>query len=135
MTVETTIPVDRMSQNGLAVTLTVTGLCGGHSGSEIDKEHANANMVMGRVLKYVSDRMELGVVTLEGGLKDNAIPRECTAGLLIPEEKKEELTTYIKELTAELKKEYAVSDAGITIDCAFGEKGRHRFFPIRRWRE
>ena len=36
---------------------------------------------------------------------------------------KEELTTYIKELTAELKKEYAVSDAGITIDCAFGEKG------------
>ena len=123
MTVETTIPVDRMSQNGLAVTLTVTGLCGGHSGSEIDKEHANANMVMGRVLKYVSDRMELGVVTLEGGLKDNAIPRECTAGLLIPEEKKEELTTYIKELTAELKKEYAVSDAGITIDCAFGEKG------------
>ena len=45
MTVETTIPVDRMSQNGLAVTLTVTGLCGGHSGSEIDKEHANANMV------------------------------------------------------------------------------------------
>ena len=38
-------------------------------------------------------------------------------------EKKEELTTYIKELTAELKKEYAVSDAGITIDCAFGEKG------------
>ena len=123
MTVETTIPVDRMSQNGLAVTLTVTGLCGGHSGSEIDKEHANANMVMGRVLKYVSDRMELGVVTLEGGLKDNAIPRECTADLLIPEEKKEELTTYIKELTAELKKEYAVSDAGITIDCAFGEKG------------
>lgn len=123
MTVETTIPVDRMSQNGLAVTLTVTGLCGGHSGSEIDKEHANANMVMGRVLKYVSDRMELGVVTLEGGLKDNAIPRECTAGLLIPEEKKEEFTTYIKELTAELKKEYAVSDAGITIDCAFGEKG------------
>lgn len=123
MTVETTIPVDRMSQNGLAVTLTVTGLCGGHSGSEIDKEHANANMVMGRVLKYVSDRMELGVVTLEGGLKDNAIPRECTAGLLIPEEKKEKLTTYIKELTAELKKEYAVSDAGITIDCAFGEKG------------
>lgn len=43
-------------------------------------------------------------MTLEGGLKDNAIPRECTAGLLIPEEKKEELTTYIKELTAELKK-------------------------------
>ena len=104
MTVETTIPVDRMSQNGLAVTLTVTGLCGGHSGSEIDKEHANANMVMGRVLKYVSDRMELGVVTLEGGLKDNAIPRECTAGLLIPEEKKRSLPPILRNLRRSLKR-------------------------------
>ena len=124
---EVVITVDEeigmLGAEAIDLSMLKTGLCGGHSGSEIDKEHANANMVMGRVLKYVSDRMELGVVTLEGGLKDNAIPRECTAGLLIPEEKKEELTTYIKELTAELKKEYAVSDAGITIDCAFGEKG------------
>ena len=77
---------------------------GGHSGSEIDKEHANANILMGRVLKYLSDRMELAVVSLAGGLKDNAIPRECEAEIVIPEEKKAELSDYITELEKILKK-------------------------------
>lgn len=115
MTVEAAIPVNYMSQNGLSLTVTVTGLEGGHSGSEIDKEHANANIVLGRVLKYVSDRMEMGIVSLAGGLKDNAIPRESKAELLIPVEKQEEFAGYIKEIESVLKKEFAASDAGICI--------------------
>ena len=62
---------------------------------------------MGRVLKYLSDRMELAVVSLAGGLKDNAIPRECEAEIVIPEEKKAELSDYITELEKIFKKEYA----------------------------
>lgn len=122
MTVETVIPVEHITQEGLTVTLTVTGLSGGHSGSEIDKEHANANIVMGRVLKYVSDRIELGVAALAGGLKDNAIPRECVAELLIPEEKKEEFVSCTRKVEAELKKEFASADAGICLTLEFGEK-------------
>lgn len=121
MTVETVIPVEHITQKGLTVKLTVTGLCGGHSGSEIDKEHANANIVMGRVLKYVSDRIELGVAALAGGLKDNAIPRECVADLLIPEEKKEEFLSCTRKVEAELKKEFASADAGICLVVEFGE--------------
>ena len=122
MTVETRIPVSHISQKGLTVTLTVTGLEGGHSGSEIDKEHGNANIVMGRVLKYISDRMEMGIVSLAGGLKDNAIPRECKAELLIPAEKKDELVGYVKELEACLKNEFAASDAGISIATEAGQE-------------
>ena len=97
MTVDTVIPVIWQKQQGYGAGLTVTGLEGGHSGSEIDKEHANANILMGRVLKYLSDRMELAVVSLAGGLKDNAIPRECEAEIVIPEEKKAELAVYTEE--------------------------------------
>ena len=107
MTVDTVIPVIWQKQQGYGAGLTVTGLEGGHSGSEIDKEHANANILMGRVLKYLSDRMELAVVSLAGGLKDNAIPRECEAEIVIPEEKKAELSDYITELEKIFKKEYA----------------------------
>ena len=67
MTVDTVIPVIWQKQQGYGAGLTVTGLEGGHSGSEIDKEHANANILMGRVLKYLSDRMELAVVSLIAG--------------------------------------------------------------------
>lgn len=115
MTVETSIPVNYTSQSGLPVTVNVTGLEGGHSGSEIDKEHGNANIIMGRVLKYISDRMEMGIISLAGGLKDNAIPRACKAELLIPAEKKEELEGCVKELEVCLKKEFAVSDPGVCI--------------------
>lgn len=118
MTVEAAIPVTRMAQSGLLMEVTVTGLSGGHSGAEIDKEHANANLVMGRVLKYLSDRMELGIVSMKGGLKDNAIPREHKAELLIPPAKKAELLSYLEELTAILQKEYAASDANIHITSA-----------------
>lgn len=115
MTVETSIPVSYIKQRGILFTVTVAGLAGGHSGSEIDKEHANASIVMGRLLKHLSDQMELGIVSLDGGLKDNAIPRECIAQLLIPTEKRELLKGSIGEQEAILKKEFSIADPDICI--------------------
>lgn len=59
---------------------------------------------MGRVLKYLSDRMELAVVSLAGGLKDNAIPRECEAEIVIPEEKKQNFPIILQNWKRFLKK-------------------------------
>lgn len=115
MTVETFLPTAYELAKGLAVTVQVTGLEGGHSGSEIDKEHGNANIIMGRVLKAFMDSMEMGLISLAGGLKDNAIPRECTAELLIEKENLAELTHIAASLNAVLAKEYAVSDKGVCI--------------------
>lgn len=122
MTVETTIPVSYMTQRGLPFTLTVAGLEGGHSGSEIDKEHGNANIVMGRVLKYLSDRGELGIAALEGGLKDNAIPRECRADILVPAEQKERTVSSLQEIEKILQKEYEASEKSLRIDVSVGEE-------------
>ncbi len=115
MTVETSLPVVYENASGLLCRVTVTGLCGGHSGSEIDKEHANANLMMGRVLKSFADRMEFGIVSLSGGLKDNAIPRECMALLLIREEDRPILQEVTDTLNPILAKEYAASDRDIKI--------------------
>ncbi len=60
------------------VSLRIKGLYGGHSGEDIDKGRANANKLMGRALDFIFDgNMEL--VSICGGSKDNAIPRECEA--------------------------------------------------------
>lgn len=53
----------------------VDGLQGGHSGVEIDKGRLNANVVMGEFLKTLDCR----IVSVNGGLKDNAIPVLCEA--------------------------------------------------------
>ncbi len=123
MTVETKIPVSYDEQKGLVLKLVLTGLEGGHSGSEIDKEHANANIEMGRLLKYLLGQNEFGIVSLAGGLKDNAIPRECTATILVAPEQKETILSDIKTMEQILKKEYEVSDPNVRIDVTEeGEK-------------
>ena len=109
------IPVKRTTQVGLAAEIVLTGLVGGHSGSEIDKEHGNADILMGRVFSALADVTPFGVITMAGGLKDNAIPRECKAAILLPEESLTTATDALKALEAALKNEYIKSDAGIQI--------------------
>ena len=54
----------------------LSGLCGGHSGTEIDKGRLNAVLCMAELLREVPD---VRLNTLSGGKVDNAIPSECTA--------------------------------------------------------
>ena len=115
MHVETRIPVKFDDACGMLYEITVTGLEGGHSGAEIDKEHGNANIIMGRVLKVLNEQVEYGVVSLAGGLKDNAIPRECTVQLLVNQEHVDVMVTLLEELKGILANEFMASDKDVTI--------------------
>lgn len=115
MHVETKIPVTFDDACGILYEITVTGLEGGHSGAEIDKEHGNANIIMGRVLKALNDEVEYGIVSLAGGLKDNAIPRECTAEILVNKDHIEVMTAILEELKRILANEFMASDKDVTI--------------------
>ncbi|MEG2054699.1 MAG: M20/M25/M40 family metallo-hydrolase, partial [Oscillospiraceae bacterium] len=68
------LPVTFENKTGTQVTVTVSGLLGGHSGVEIDKKRANGNKLMARFLNILSQKVNFGLVTLQGGTKDNAIP-------------------------------------------------------------
>lgn len=58
--------------------LTVKGLSGGHSGGEIHKEKGNAIQLNIRLLRMLlKEGIDLRIVNIDGGLKDNAIAREC----------------------------------------------------------
>lgn len=69
------MPVTRTEAEGIGYEIQVTGLKGGHSGSEINKERGNAVMILGRALYELRQSCPVSVETLCGGLKDNAIPR------------------------------------------------------------
>ena len=120
MSVHTSVPVTRTRQDGIKFIITVNGLSGGHSGVEIDKEHGNADILMGRVLKCIFHETPFGILSLQGGMKDNAIPRECTAEILVSEDKKDAVNEIIKQMDAILKKELVSSDSGITVSCTPG---------------
>lgn len=74
---ELDIQLDTENVYGDCYKLEVDGLIGGHSGVEIDKGRLNSNIMMGKFLNSL--HIKYNVVNINGGLKDNAIPRstEC----------------------------------------------------------
>lgn len=112
------VPVSRMQAEGGAYEIKIAGLQGGHSGSEIHKERGNAIMLLGRVLYEMRKEFPFSLTTLMGGLKDNAIPREATATILLPNEvDSQQLFDKIELLNQVLKHEYRSSDPGVQVCC------------------
>ena len=74
-----TLPVTRAPFDGQTLRVRISGLAGGHSGEEIHKGRANANLLLGRALDEMSRAAALRLIRVSGGAKDNAIPREAEA--------------------------------------------------------
>ncbi|MBR4296426.1 MAG: aminoacyl-histidine dipeptidase [Clostridia bacterium] len=74
-----TLDLSRVDFRGAAVRVSIGGLMGGHSGENINSGRANANKLLGRALLQIGEVCPLNLVSIEGGSKDNAIPREASA--------------------------------------------------------
>lgn len=125
------IPVSYISAVGVGYELKVHGLLGGHSGTEIHKERANAIIVSGRVLKALQEEVGICIETYYGGLMDNAIPREVIATLVIEQEKESQLQKTIEKWNDILKKEYQSSDKDITLTLTKKEQGEYQVLDNR----
>lgn len=100
---------------GTAYTCKICGLAGGHSGGEIHKERGNANSLMGRLLQELSGVAQIGIFGLEGGLADNAIPREAVLQFAAFEKEKE-LEQAVKAFEKALQAELSTKDPGVQIE-------------------
>lgn len=78
----TTFSGERVWRAGNVIELQITGLCGGHSGTEIHKHPTNASVLLGNIIHEAIDG-EYGIVTMEGGEKDNVITKEARCVLIM----------------------------------------------------
>lgn len=83
MRTDITVPVDAEPAEGIPVRITLAGFSGGHSGVEIHEGHTNAIKALGRLLRALEEPYGFRLVSLDGGGKDNAIPREATAVVIM----------------------------------------------------
>lgn len=123
--VECLVPLRTSGQQGLEAKVKIGGLLGGHSGGEIHKERGNANVLLGRLLCRISGECQVGIVAMQGGLADNAIPREAEATLVVAEEDKDKLDSIVKKVEQELQGELASKDAGVFIQAAYENVGSY----------
>ena len=108
-----TLPLKGNQYSGEAILITITGLNGGHSGVEINKGRANANVLMGRLLQEVKKTCGLRILSVDGGLKDNAIPRESKAVVAV--DCSNTLSEIIQKYKTVFKNEYSTADSDISV--------------------
>ena len=126
--------VDMEDRKGILCGINVTGLQGGHSGTEIHKERGNSNVLFARVLKKLTDELPVQLVEIKGGNADNAIPQETKAIVLLPGEKSapdelqsmnEEagrLDEILRKIQQEIAEELAVRDPGFCLSWNINRK-------------
>ncbi|WP_315073352.1 aminoacyl-histidine dipeptidase [uncultured Clostridium sp.] len=102
-------------ENTKEFVLEIKGLKGGHSGAEIHLGRGNANKLMGRLLREISKEINFNLVSLNGGAKDNAIPRESAAIISINASKEKELTELKIKVYENLKKEFSKKDPELNV--------------------
>lgn len=103
-------------ETGYAVS--ISGLRGGHSGADIDKGRASANVLAGRVLYSAMERVPgLRLADLRGGKFDNVICPFHESRVAVPAGQEGAFEAFIQEFDSVLKNEYAGCDEGVTLTC------------------
>lgn len=102
----------------IGVAVSLKGLTGGHSGMDIHKGRANANMQMNNVLMR-ADKMGALIASVDGGSLRNAIPRESVAELAILASHKASFMAFVEERNAVIKEEKGSTDPNLSLSAVF----------------
>ncbi|MBE6668202.1 MAG: aminoacyl-histidine dipeptidase [Ruminococcaceae bacterium] len=108
------IPITRETAHGTTLKIGIKGLFGGHSGEDIHRGRANANKLMGRVLAAcLSEHDGLRLVSVSGGTKENAIPRESESVIVCKDAEAVEKT--VNKISGEIKDELCADDKAFNL--------------------
>lgn len=113
--IDCNIPIEREEKTAIFYRIKVGGLLGGHSGVEINKERGNAIKMLGRVLHRACKEMSIQIAELAGGEKDNAIPREAEAVVLVEATQENRFVELVKEIEEILKNENNTKEKNLYI--------------------
>lgn len=106
-----------IDKGDVAFKISLRGLKGGHSGTQIHLGRANANKLMNRFLKDVVRNYEARLAGIQGGTLRNAIPRESFVIITIPEQLSDDLMDLVQEYEDLFNEEFAGIEQGITFEA------------------
>jgi dipeptidase D len=107
--------VRKTPENYRTFRIEVSGLQGGHSGTDIHKNRGNSIKILNQLLWETRNRFGTRLSVFEGGNLRNAIPREAYAIVVVPAEYKDVFMQYIHDYTKIIRGEYLMDEPNITI--------------------
>ncbi len=112
-TLSAEFPTERIQNqiDFLTLEVSISGLSGGHSGTDIHLGRGNANKLLFRCLNGLLNRdIAIRLVSWNGGGLRNAIPREAKAQIAVAAGDHSRIQALWNETTAEIQAEYARTD-------------------------
>lgn len=106
--------LDWVEAEGDKYRVMLTGLTGGHSGTEIDKNRANANKLITELLYLLEREVDISLLSVRGGDKDNVIPGQAEAYFCCRAEE-QQITGLISTMEEALKAEWKETDPGLSL--------------------
>lgn len=103
-------------ENFIFMKVKVSGLLGGHSGSDINAGRANANKVIARFIWECSQRWDIEVAEFDGGNLRNAIPREAYAVFGVHSDHEKAVVRHLNEYKAAIINEYKAVEPSIKME-------------------
>ncbi len=111
------LPVTRTDPpaDAAAVTLSLRGLKGGHSGIDINLQRGNAVRLLARILEIAGRGATLHLAAFDGGDKHNAIPRESRATVVLPAAQVEELRKCAQDEFSAIRSAFGAAEPDMEI--------------------
>ncbi len=116
--------VSEQMTEGILSTIIIEGLKGGHSGVSIGTGRGSAIVLMGRILAELKKTISYELVTIDGGVVDNAIANTCTSKIVITKGL-ENLNESLKLIQENLQLEYFGIEDSITINTKIDTQGSY----------
>lgn len=107
--------------NKKAFKITVSGLLGGHSGLDIHKGRASANLLIVRLLNLLKERCDFGLSAFAGGTLRNAISRDAIATINVNDKDQTKLFAFIEEFEKNTQAEFSATEANLTVTLETAE--------------
>ncbi|MBN2093739.1 aminoacyl-histidine dipeptidase [candidate division KSB1 bacterium] len=112
-----TLPISReKAPAGAQLQIKIAGLKGGHSGIDINAGRGNAIKILNRVLWDLDREISMALLSLQGGNKRNAIPREAVAEMIVPAAKTEAARLVLDKSFEELKFEFRTIEKDLRLE-------------------
>jgi dipeptidase D len=102
--------------NGVqAYQVSVSGLTGGHSGTEINMGRGHATKLLVRLLSAATPEYGVRLAEITGGTAANAIPQEATALVVVPAAQVEDFLQYVEEYQDIVRAELVATEPNLAV--------------------
>lgn len=115
------LPVEKEKVHLKQAVIEISGLVSGHSGVEIDKGRANANVLMARLLHSLKGKVDFRIAELAGGSRETAIADTAKALIGTAPEDIACVTEAVEEYAQIVSKEFATAEPNLNVRITAGE--------------